>query len=84
MRISVEINPAVKTELCRQAAERCLDVEAYAAYLLENAAHSGVGPKRLNHEQLNRTLQELTQFSNKIPSLPDSAFTRESLYRDHG
>jgi len=25
----------------------------------------------------------MAQFSHKIPSLPDEAFTRASLYRDH-
>ena len=32
---------------------------------------------------LTTTLQELAQFSHKIPLLPDEAFSRESLYRDH-
>ena len=33
-------------------------------------------------DQLDRTLQELAQFSHKIPLLPDEAFTRERLYQD--
>lgn len=83
MNITVDIKPEVKAELGRQAAEHGVGVEVYAASLLEEAAHLGAEPQMLSREQLNRTLQELTQFSNKIPLLPDSAFSRGSLYRDH-
>lgn len=54
-----------------------------AASLLEEAAHVSAGLKRLNQSQLDNTLRELAQFSHKIPMLPDEAFSRESLYRDH-
>jgi hypothetical protein len=33
--------------------------------------------------EVQTTLREMAQFSHRIPSLPDEAFTRESLYRDH-
>lgn len=41
------------------------------------------GAKRLNQDQLENTLREMGQFSDTIPSLPDEALTRESLYQDH-
>jgi hypothetical protein len=41
------------------------------------------GRKGLNRDQLENTLREMGQFSHKIPSLPDEAFTRESLYQGH-
>jgi hypothetical protein len=28
-------------------------------------------------------LREMASFSDKIPQLPDEAFTRESFYQDH-
>jgi hypothetical protein len=28
-------------------------------------------------------LQKMAEFSDKIPRLPDEAFTRESFYQDH-
>ena len=56
---------------------------AYAATLLEEAAHIPAGAKKLSSSQLDNTLRELAQFSHKIPLLPDEAFSRESLYRDH-
>jgi hypothetical protein len=84
MTITVEIKPEVQAELEAKAAARGMDVPAYAATVLEEAAHATTGEhKRLTIEQLAKTLEEMAQFSHKIPSLPDEAFSRESLYRDH-
>jgi hypothetical protein len=51
--------------------------------LLEEAVQPGHPSKALSQSELDRTLQELAQFSHKIPLLPNEAFSRESLYRDH-
>jgi hypothetical protein len=83
MSIIIDIKPEVQAELSRQAAARGVDVGAYAATLLEEAAHAPAGSKNLSPSQLDNTLRELAQFSHKIPLLPDEAFSRESLYRDH-
>ncbi|HEV2989618.1 MAG TPA: hypothetical protein VG759_14340 [Candidatus Angelobacter sp.] len=83
MSIVVNLKPEVQAELVRQAAARGIDLGDHAANLLEEATHLAAGSKRLNQEQLDKTLQELAQFSHKIPSLPDEAFSRENLYRDH-
>jgi hypothetical protein len=83
MTIIVEIKPEVQAELSRQAAAHGLDIGSYAANLLEEAAQLPAESKTLSQGQLHDTLRELAQFSHKIPLLPDEAFTRESLYRDH-
>jgi hypothetical protein len=83
MSIIIDIKPEVQEELSRQAAAHGVDIGAYAATLLEEAAHLAAGSKTLSQEQLDKTLQELAQFSQKIPLLPDAAFSRESLYQDH-
>ncbi|MBZ5621279.1 MAG: hypothetical protein LAQ69_21505 [Acidobacteriia bacterium] len=83
MTITVDITPEVEAELARQAAARGRAIEAYAASLLEEAAHLPAGVNRLTQDRLEATLREMAQFSHKIPSLPDEAFTRESLYQDH-
>lgn len=83
MNLIVNIKPEVREELGRQAAAHGVDLGDYAGNLLEEAAHLAAGPKTLSLEQLDKTLQEMAQFSDKIPSLPDEAFSRESLYRDH-
>jgi hypothetical protein len=83
MTIIVDIRPEVQAELSRQAAAHGVDIGAYAASLLEEAAHVPSGLKTISQSELDNTLQELAQFSHKIPLLPDEAFSRESLYRDH-
>ena len=83
MTITVDIRPEVQAELARQAAAHGRAIEAYAASLLEEAVHLPAGASRLNQDRLENTLREMAQFSQKIPALPDEAFTRESLYRDH-
>ena len=83
MTILIDVKPEVAAELSRRAAAQGVDIAAYAASLLEEAAHVFAEPKQLNQTDLDSTLQELAQFSHKIPLLPDDAFSRESLYRDH-
>ena len=83
MNIIINIKPEVREELGRQAAAHGVDLGDYAANLLEKAARLAVGPKKLSLEQLDKVLEEIGQFSDKIPSLHDEAFSRESLYRDH-
>jgi len=83
MTITVDITPEVQAELARQAAAHGRAVEAYAASLLEEAVHLPAGADRLNQDRLEATLRDMAQFSQKIPSLPDEALTREGLYQDH-
>lgn len=83
MTIHIDIKPEVQAELSRQAAAHGVDIGAYAATLLEEAAHVPARARTLSQHQLDDTLRELAQFSHKIPLLPDEAFSRESLYRDH-
>jgi len=83
MTITLDIKSEVQVELARQAAAHGSGLESYAASLLEEAAHVPADAKRLSQDQLENTLREMGQFSHKIPSLPDDAFTRESLYQDH-
>ena len=83
MTIIIEIKPDVQEALSRQAAAHGVDIGSYAASLLEEAAHVPAGSKKLSQSQLDKTLQDLAQFSHKIPLLADEAFSRESLYRDH-
>jgi ketosteroid isomerase-like protein len=84
MTITIQIKPEIQAELAAQAAARGMDMAAYAATLLEEAVHVPfAGPKRLSREQVEKLLDEMAQFSHKIPSLPDEALSRESLYQDH-
>jgi len=82
MSITIHIKPEVQRVLSRQAAAHGVDINSYAASLLEEAAQAAAGSKTLSQDQLNNTLAELSQFSDKVPSLPDDAFSRASLYQD--
>ncbi len=83
MTITVEIKPEVGAELSRQAASSGVGIEHYVVRLLEQAATAPEGLKKLSQSQLDRMLSELSQFSGKIPLLPDEAFSREELYDGH-
>ena len=63
MTISVDIGPEVQAELARQAAAQGRALEAYAAFLLEEAAH--VRPERLSR----RTGQEFIDACAKVRGL---------------
>jgi plasmid stability protein len=82
MTITVDIAPEIQSELARQAAAHGRAVEAYAASLLEGAVRPHPGARRLGQDRLEYTLREMAEFSDKVPVLPDAAFTRKSLYRD--
>jgi hypothetical protein len=43
MTITIEVAPEVQAELARQAAQQGVEVDAYAASLLEEAAHRPMG-----------------------------------------
>jgi hypothetical protein len=82
MTVTINIKPELQAELARQAAAQGIAIDAYAAQLLEDAAHLP-SPKSVSADALQNTLRELAQFSQKIPALPDEAFSRASFYRDH-
>jgi hypothetical protein len=83
MTLTVDIAPEVQAELSRQAAAHGRAVEVYAASLLEEAVRVPPAAGLMSADRLESAFQELSEFSHKIPSLPDDAFTRESLYRHH-
>lgn len=77
-------------ELLRHALARHPDqsptqiVEGALAERLEREpAVSAPSAKRLTPEEWEAALDRMAQFSDKLPLLPDEAFSRESLYQDH-
>ena len=83
MTIKVELKHRVQVALERQAAAHGRNVEAYAASLLESALSLPETAAKPSPDRLDAVLSEIAQFSHQIPSLPNAAFTRESIYRDH-
>jgi hypothetical protein len=79
----MEIKVQVSDELAAQAKARGLALEDYVQQLLAQRAPSlsKVGRAR-SSDEVRAWLDSLTQFSDKIPQLPEEAFTRESFYQD--
>lgn len=83
MTITVDIKPEVQAELERRAASMESDPATYAAGLIESALEIPKPAPKLTPEGLKEFLREMAKYSDEIHSLPDEAFTRESIYQDH-
>jgi len=84
MTITINIRPETEAELARRAEMHGMDVPAYAATILEEATKPAEPLVTDNSiEEFEKSLDRIAQFSDKIPALPDEAFSRESIYRDH-
>lgn len=81
MRITVTIPDELAAEMTAQG----LTPEGYVEKLVaEQAANRGFGAGgRLTREEFDASLDRMTRYSDKIPLLPDEAFTRASMYEDH-
>jgi hypothetical protein len=86
MQITVEI----PDELAAQVEARGLTLENYVRNLVNNAAIKDAAreaplplPPAKPNIDMKTFLREMATYSDKIPQLPDEAFTRESFYQDH-
>jgi len=83
MTIQVELSPETEARLAAAAQARGVALEQYAATLLHGAlVSSATGSGKLTVEEFHKMLRELAEGSEKLPQLPTSAFSRESLYED--
>ena len=81
--VIMEIKVKIPDELAAQAEARGLTIEHYVQGLLAQRAPGLSNARRLrSSEEVRAWLDSLTQFSDKIPQLPEEAFTRESFYQD--
>jgi hypothetical protein len=80
----MQITVTIPDELAARAPG--LTPESYVEKLVAEQATAprgyGAGG-RLTREEFHASLDRLAQYSDKIPSLPDDAFTRASMYEDH-
>jgi hypothetical protein len=81
----MQITVTIPDEVAAQVQARGLTPESYVESLIDNAAH--VSPKPLPAAKpkmdMESFFQAMAAYSDKIPQLPDEAFTRESFYQDH-
>jgi hypothetical protein len=83
MQVTVQVE--IPDELAAQVQARGLTPENYVRSLVDQAARTAPVPlapakPRRNMEEFFRVM---AAHSDKIPQLPDEAFTRESFYQDH-
>ena len=80
----MEIRINIPDGLVAQAESRGVSVEKHVEEILaERSATLATEPKkRVTHEEIRAWLDELAQFSDKIPPLPET-ITREWIYQDH-
>jgi hypothetical protein len=88
--IQLQLQPEYEAQLAAEAQARGMALERYVAEKLKQSEPSAavttpeepVSPAaRL--ADLEDFFKEMARYSDKIPLLPDEAFTRESLYQDH-
>ena len=73
MTIEVEVSPELEASLAAEAALHGMELKRYAGKLLE---------ERLPRDDLHAMLKEVGEGWESRPTLPTSAFTRESFYED--
>jgi hypothetical protein len=82
--IRIELRPEVEARLAAEARARGIEVKAYVESLLEQATTTRtIPPRRRTREEMRAFFEAMAANSDKIPELPDEAFTRESFYQDH-
>ena len=85
MTIQLELNPELEARLTAEASERGMALETYVLKLVEGKSPDrayATGTGRLTVEEFHRMLAEISQGSENLPSLPTSAFSRDSFYED--
>jgi hypothetical protein len=84
MTILVELDPATEARLTAAADAHGLQVQEYAGALIREGLRAyTTGTGKLTPESLDKMLTAIAKGSEKLPKLPTSAFSRESLYEDH-
>jgi hypothetical protein len=84
MPILVQLSPEKEARLTTEAVLRGIAPEQYAGELLDEALtpHSARAGA-LSSQEFHAMLRELAEGSETLPTLPTSAFSRESIYEDH-
>jgi hypothetical protein len=81
--LHVELAPDIEKRLIEAARAEGLEPDAYAARLIASTIAARTRDKHLSKEELERFFSGMARHSDKIPDLPDEAYTRESFYQDH-
>lgn len=84
MTLQLELSPELEARLVREAEAHGSKPEEYAQRLLdESLPLHRAGTGILTPEGVETMLREMAKGSENLPDLPNEAFSRESIYRDH-
>ena len=80
----MQITVTIPDEIAVQAEAAGKTTEGYVQeWLNANLLPDPFAEKTLTAEELEEFFRNMSMGSEKIPLLPDDAFTRESIYSDH-
>ena len=82
MAVRLELRPDVQANLVAQARARGVPLDTYLQGVIEDLARTKAAPPA-SLQHLRATLDALAEMGGGLPHLPSSAFSRESIYRDH-
>ena len=82
MTVRLELKPDVEANLAAQARARGVPLDVYLQSVIEHLARTDEA-RPASQQDLEATLDKLAEMGRDLPHLPPSAFTRESIYRDH-
>jgi hypothetical protein len=81
----MQITVDIPDELAEQIRARGLTPEGFVRSLIDDAGrNASLPPEPARPERdMEAFFTGMAAYSEKIPQLPDEAFTRESFYQDH-
>jgi hypothetical protein len=82
MTLTLELTPEVEAALSDQAKAKGVSLDIYLQRIIENLAQPQ-SSTRPSPQEIFAALDRLAEMGKDLPRLPSSAFTRESIYRDH-
>jgi len=84
MTFLLELDPETEALYAAEAARRGVDPAAVVREVVRrHRPETPVEPNPLTVVEFHKMLDELAVDAEKLPSLPTSAFSRESIYEDH-
>ncbi|MGI8770662.1 MAG: hypothetical protein ACR2JE_04430 [Acidobacteriaceae bacterium] len=82
MTVQLELSPELEARLVREAEAHGTKPEEYAQRLLDESLPYEPRKER-SQLGIEEFLRAMAEGSEKLPDLPNEAFTRESIYKDH-
>jgi len=83
MAFTLHLRPDLEKNLADEARAHGVSLETYVQMLIERQLTLQKKEHKLSIEEFEAELDGIAAYSDKIPVLPLSAFSRDEIYRDH-